>query len=407
MSDSRAADAGRYTRQTRLAGWGNAGQKKLSEARVLVVGAGGLGCPALQYLAAAGLGFIRIADADTVSLDNLQRQILYGESDVGFPKAERAAKHLLAQNSGIRCEAVCERFDAGTAERLLDGVTLVLDCSDNLSTRFSLHDLCYEKGIALVQGAVYTWEGQLQVFRFDLSKGQGCWRCLWDEAPDDDCVDSCAEVGIAGAVTGTLGALQANAAIRILLGLPVQGTGTLTTLDLQTLSTSHMKWKPRGDCPLCGKTAKPAQPRPVDAPASVMEIKLAPGSDGRFDSSSGILDIRESWEISAENYEAFSHPERILCLPLSELNGLSAREVEDRIMVSFANLPRDPDVSRRPNAPQTANPASSGLTVLVICAKGFRSRQLVQKLNAAPDLRATYLSVTGGVFAYAMAEEPR
>ncbi len=248
-----ALNTQRYARQVKLPELGEDGQAHLASSTVLVLGAGGLGCPALQYLAAAGVGTIRIVDGDNVSLDNLQRQILYGERDLGMKKAQAARRRLLDLNPSIRIEAVPEFATAETLPALLEGVEVALDGSDNFATRYLMHDVCWEKEIPLIQGAVHQWEGQLNVFH--AGNGGGCLRCLWPEEPQAGCVGGCADTGILGVTTGTVGVRMATETIRLLLKIP-GGVGA-DTLLMDTLSGNEQRLtrSPRPDCS-CQREAK-------------------------------------------------------------------------------------------------------------------------------------------------------
>ncbi|OSX59064.1 hypothetical protein POSPLADRAFT_1152237 [Postia placenta MAD-698-R-SB12] len=224
MSSSSAAgtlpleDYQRYGRQMILNGFGLPGQLKLQHASVAVVGAGGLGCPALQYLAAAGVGRIGIIDHDRVELSNLQRQILHTEARVGMHKALSAAEALKQINSRVQVDAHTTALTPANAAALLAPYDLVLDCTDNLPTRYLLSDTAVRLRRALVSGAAQQLDGQLCVY--NLGPGAGpCFRCLFPRAPAPEAAGSCAELGVLGAVTGVVGALQAAEAVKLLTGL--------------------------------------------------------------------------------------------------------------------------------------------------------------------------------------------
>ncbi|TFY52214.1 hypothetical protein EVG20_g10652 [Dentipellis fragilis] len=210
-------DYRRYGRQMILDGFGLPGQLKLQKASVVVVGAGGLGCPALQYLAAAGVGRIGIIDHDVVELSNLQRQILHNESRLGMPKAQSAATALKEINSRIRIDTITEALSASNAVPLLSPYDIILDCTDNAPTRYLLSDTAVHLGKPLVSGAAQKYDGQLCVYH--LGDDGPCYRCLFPKPPAPELAGSCAETGILGAVTGVIGNLQALEAIKIITGL--------------------------------------------------------------------------------------------------------------------------------------------------------------------------------------------
>ncbi|MEO6137506.1 MAG: molybdopterin-synthase adenylyltransferase MoeB, partial [Luteimonas sp.] len=227
------ADFGeRYSRHLRLPEVGLDGQKLLGRSRVLLVGAGGLGSPAAFYLAAAGVGTLRLADDDVVDRSNLQRQILHTDARIGMPKVESAAVMLSALNPRTCIEAVGERVTSDNVERLLDGVDVVLDGADNFPARYLLNDACVKLGIPLVYGAVHRFEGQVSVFDAGRRRGVApCYRCLFPEPPPPDAAPNCAEAGVLGVLPGVIGLLQATEAIKLLLGIGDSLAGRLLHFD--------------------------------------------------------------------------------------------------------------------------------------------------------------------------------
>ncbi|EJD48951.1 molybdenum cofactor synthesis 3 [Auricularia subglabra TFB-10046 SS5] len=209
----------RYGRQLVLHGFGLPAQRKLKAASVAVVGAGGLGCPALQYLAAAGVGRLGIIDHDVVEFSNLQRQVLHNENtaNMNMPKAESAALALRKVNSSIKLDVRCAQLDSTNARSLLDGYDIILDCTDNAPTRYLISDTAVALGVALVSGAALGFDGQLCVY--NLGADGPCYRCLFPAPPTPTSVRSCSEAGVLGVVTGTIGTLQALEAIKIITGL--------------------------------------------------------------------------------------------------------------------------------------------------------------------------------------------
>ena len=252
VPDGDADFAERYSRQIRLPDLGLEGQRKLQRARVLIVGAGGLGSPAALYLAAAGIGHLRLADADTVDRSNLQRQILHADARIGMPKVASAAIAIAALNPRTCVEAIPEHVDAATVDRLLDGVDLVLDGSDNFATRYLLNDACVRLRKPLVYGAVQRFEGQVSVFDAGRRPGQSpCYRCLYPQPPPPDAVPSCSEAGVLGVLPGIIGMLQATEAIKQVLGLGEPLIGRLLQFDARTMRFSELRITPDPDCPVC------------------------------------------------------------------------------------------------------------------------------------------------------------
>ncbi|EIM91195.1 uncharacterized protein STEHIDRAFT_72967 [Stereum hirsutum FP-91666 SS1] len=234
-----------------LDGFGLPGQLKLQRSSVVVVGAGGLGCPALQYLAAAGVGKIGIVDHDTVELSNLQRQILHTESRLGQPKAQSAAQALKEINSRIQIDVHIEAVSPSNATSILEPYDIILDCTDNAPTRYLLSDTAVKLDKPLVSGAAQKFEGQLCVYH--LGEDGPCYRCLFPRPPAQETVGTCEETGILGAVTGVIGNLQALEAIKIITGMHEGKPGLLIYSSLGTPPFRSIKLRTRRPtCPACG-----------------------------------------------------------------------------------------------------------------------------------------------------------
>jgi len=242
----------RYSRHLLLPEIGEQGQQRLGECRVLLVGAGGLGSPAAFYLAAAGVGCLRIVDDDRIERSNLQRQVLHQDVRVGAAKVASAEATLSALNPRVAIEPVPARVNASNVMALLDGVDLVLDGADNFATRYVLNEACVRTGIPLVYGAVQRFEGQASVFWPGHPSGEApCYRCLFPEPPRPEDAPNCAEAGVFGPVVGVVGALAADLALRHLAGESV--SGTLITFDARGREPMRQRaLRARPDCPLCG-----------------------------------------------------------------------------------------------------------------------------------------------------------
>jgi molybdopterin/thiamine biosynthesis adenylyltransferase/rhodanese-related sulfurtransferase len=244
--------AERYSRHLRLQDVGLEGQRKLEAARMLVVGAGGLGSPSAYYLAAAGVGTLRIADDDVVDRSNLQRQILHADARIGMPKVESAAMALSALNPRTRIEALHERITSANVERMLDGVDVVVDGGDNFPVRYLLNDACVKLGKPLVYGAVQRFEGQASVFDAGRHRGEApCYRCLFPEPPPPDAAPNCAEAGVLGVLPGVIGLLQATEAIKLVLGIGAPLTGRLLQFDALAMRVRETRLSPDPQCPVC------------------------------------------------------------------------------------------------------------------------------------------------------------
>ena len=285
-----------YSRQTALKEVGEAGQEKLRRAAVLVVGCGGLGVPVMTYLAAAGVGRIGLVDGDRLEASNLHRQTLYSLADVGRPKVELAAARLRALNPAVDVRAHAVRLDAATAPGIIEGHSLVIDCTDNFATKFMLNDACVRLRRPVIFSSVYQYEGQLQVVRPE--RGGACLRCVWPEATRDGLVGNCAEAGVLGPVPGTFGSLQALEALKLLLDLPGQLADEVLMLDLLTLAITRIHTRRAADCPEHATRRGAAVANSSVAHTSATDIELS------FDSlaqalAAGleVVDIREAHEV--------------------------------------------------------------------------------------------------------------
>ena len=251
----------RYARHLILDEVGEEGQARLLSARVLVVGAGGLGSPLLLYLAAAGVGTIGIVDADCVDLTNLQRQIVHATERIGMPKVLSARATLAAVNPEVRIEAHPLRLDAGNAQALIGAYDLVADGSDNFATRYLLNDFCFRLEKPLVAAALSPFEGQLSSFRPYLGDGHPCYRCLFREPPPPDMVPRCETAGILGAVAGVLGTLQAVEVLKELLGIGDSLDGALLIYDALRTRFHRIRLSKDPECPTCAVTMPARQSR--------------------------------------------------------------------------------------------------------------------------------------------------
>ncbi|MCC4604997.1 molybdopterin-synthase adenylyltransferase MoeB [Xanthomonas campestris] len=246
----------RYSRHLRLPQVGFEGQQRLARARVLLIGAGGLGSPAAFYLAAAGVGHLRLADDDVVDRSNLQRQILHTEASVGLAKVDSAAQRIAALNPRVQIDAVQTRVTAANVEALLQDVDIVVDGADNFPARYLLNDACVRLGKQLVYGAVQQFEGQVSVFDAGRNRGHApCYRCLFPEPPPPEFAPSCAEAGVLGVLPGVIGLLQATEAVKLLLGIGDSLAGRLLSFDALSMRFREIRLPPDPQCPVCAPGA--------------------------------------------------------------------------------------------------------------------------------------------------------
>lgn len=305
----------RYDRQLRLAGFGPEAQERLARASVLVVGAGGLGSPAILYLAAAGVGRIGVVDDDVVDLTNLHRQVIHRQADVGVAKVTSAARAVGEANPTTVFEAHQERLTPGNAKALLADYDVIVDGSDNFSTRYVLNDAAYSAGKPLVHGSVLGFEGQLTVFR----PGGPCYRCLFPNPPAAGTVPSCSETGVLGVLPGVIGVLQATEAIKVLTGIGEPAVGRLVTFDALALEFTEFRYGRDPGCPLCGeqRTTAAGVARADDGPTSAIKtLSAAEYADLRGRGETHLLlDVRDPWELAAGSIAGHVN------VPLHELSG--------------------------------------------------------------------------------------
>ena len=370
----------RYARHLALPEVGRAGQRRLKAARVLLVGAGGLGSPAALYLAAAGVGTLGIVEHDVVDATNLQRQILHGTSSVGRSKIESAAERLRDVNPHVAVERHPRRLTSGNALDIVAGYDLAVDGSDNFPTRYLINDACVLLGRPYVYGAVLRWEGQVALFG---TPGGPCYRCLFREPPPPGFVPDCAEGGVLGVLPGVIGSLQAVEAIKWILGLGVPLAGRLLIFDALELRFREVRISRDTCCPVCGdeptqktlidyeifcgtaRSVGSAAPEAGDAP-EIDPARLAEalgGSDPPV-----LVDVREPWEWDVGNLEALG----AVHIPVAEL--------ADRA----DELP-----GRRP--------------VVAYCRTGARSLDAAERLQS---LGYEASSLRGGLVAWAQEVDP-
>lgn len=346
-----SADLARYSRQLTLPELGLEGQRRLSEASVLIVGAGGLGSPAALYLAAAGVGRIGIVDDDTVELSNLHRQILHTTSDVGRAKAASAAATIARLNPGVRVDPIARRVDAANAPAVIAGYDLVVDGSDNYPTRYAVNDACAAADKPWVYGSVERFSGQVAVF--GVAHGP-CYRCLYPNPPMPGSTASCEEIGVLGAVPGVIGALQAVEALKWIARIGAAQGGRLLQFDMLHGQIRAISVDRDPSCIACGDRAGARAAPPTDDPPIRSDIEPVELSRLlRQADAPALLDVRERWEWSV------SRIDNATLLPLSELEeGVNTLD-RARALVVFCH-----------------HGTRSGLAAEWLRAQGFRASNL-------------------------------
>lgn len=253
MTDLTDRQLERYARHVILDEVGEEGQAKLLAAKVLVVGAGGLGSPLLLYLAAAGIGTLGIVDDDTVDLSNLQRQVIHDESVIDRPKVESAMARIKALNPDVTVEMINARLNAGNADGIVARFDIVADGSDNFTTRYLLNDVCFRQKKSLVSAALLRFDAQLSTFKAHLGSPHPCYRCLFPEQPPEDLIPRCESAGILGSVAGVMGSLQATEVQKEIIGVGESLSGRLLMYDALGPQFREVKFKRDPQCPTCGR----------------------------------------------------------------------------------------------------------------------------------------------------------
>ncbi|HEV3090803.1 MAG TPA: molybdopterin-synthase adenylyltransferase MoeB [Candidatus Cybelea sp.] len=352
----------RYSRHLLIPEVGLRGQQLLSQARVLVVGAGGLGSPALQYLAAAGVGTIGIVDDDAVDETNLQRQTIYDTADVGRSKAVAAAARVHALNPLIRAEALPLRFDESNAREIVRAYDVVLDCTDRFPTRYLVNDAAYLEKRPDVYASIFRFDGQVSVL---CAPGGPCYRCLYPQAPPAELSPTCAEGGVLGALAGIMGAWQAGEALKVLLGAGTPLIGRLLLIDSLQARVREVRFERDRQCVLCGsapsvdcieKGAYDTEPVQVD----VAEIAAEELDEALREWT--LLDVRE--------------PHEAVLGTVDGAVGIPASQLEERL-----------------------TELDTAVRYVVACRVGSKSLWAVRRLREAGFARLAHLR--GGLLAYA------
>ncbi len=300
----------RYDRHTRLPEIGVAGQERLRAASILIIGAGGLGCPAALYLAAAGIGRMGLVDDDRVTLSNLQRQILYTDADVGVAKIDVALQRLHAMNPHLTLTPHTTRLCDDNAHDIVSTYDLVLDGSDNFATKYLLNDVCVQKNIPLIAGGVSRFTGQLSLFHAPLADGTmgPCYRCVYPDEMPTTCTTNCATEGVLGVVPGLIGILQATEAIKHIVGCGESLAGWLVCYDALTAQTRRLKIARDPACGTCGTSrVSRLASRVAEITPQQLHERLQAAAPLQ------LIDVREPWEF------AIAHVPNAQLMPCAQL----------------------------------------------------------------------------------------
>ncbi|NLC57911.1 MAG: molybdopterin-synthase adenylyltransferase MoeB [Armatimonadetes bacterium] len=371
------AEVRRYARHLILPEVGLEGQKKLKAARVLCIGAGGLGAPVSLYLAAAGIGHLTLVDFDAVDATNLQRQILFSAMDVGRPKHEAAKERLTAMNPHVRVETVAERFTSEIALDLVREHDVVVDCTDNFPTRYLSNDACALAGKPNVYGSIFRFDGQASVFY--PRAGGPCYRCLFPEPPPPGMVPSCAEGGVLGILPGVIGCLQATECLKLILGVGQPLIGRLLLFNALALQFRELRLPRNPNCPLCGD--KPTIHSLIDYEGFCGLRDHAPDPD------------EGEWDLEAPALKArLDAGDRLVLLDVREPGEWEICHLEGARLIPLGQLP------------QRVRELDTADEIVLYCHSGKRSLQALRFLR---DLGFNRLrNLKGGILAWAQEVDP-
>ena len=372
----------RYSRHLRLPGFEESTQLRLKNSAVLVVGVGGLGCPAATYLAAAGVGTIGIADFDRVERHNLQRQILFNEKDVGKPKAEVAKARLEALHTGLEVILHAEGIQQCNALEILKDYDVILDGTDNFGTRYLLNDATFLLGKPLVSGSVFRMEGQVIVL--NSSPQAACYRCLFPEPPAPGTVPDCNEAGVIGALCGMIGSLQAMETIKLITGIGRPLEGKWLKFDLEGNRFAPIAVQREASCPLCGEQSRI---RDLNSEQYVIPCEVLPMKT-MDDQSLPELGM----EIDAQTARQLFATANALPLDIRETDEAEICQIKGSLFIPMGLVPE-----RLVSVPKDR-------PVVVYCHHGFRSMRVVQYLKSMGYANCT--SLRGGIHQWANVCEP-
>ncbi len=366
----------RYSRHLIIPDVAMDGQKRLKNARVLLIGAGGLGSPNAMYLAAAGVGRIGMVDFDDVDASNLQRQVIHGTSDIGRPKLDSARDKIIEINPYVEVTLHQTRLSSDNAREIIRGYDLVVDGSDNFPTRYLVNDACVLEGKPYVWGSIYRFDGQASVF---WAEHGPCYRCLYPEPPPPGMVPSCAEGGVLGVLCATVGSVQANEAVKLITGIGDPLVGRLLIYDALELSFKDIRVRKDPECPVCGKNPTVTELIDYEEFCGVVSDEAQAAAAG-------------STLTPAELKELLDGGERIALVDVREPAEWQINRIPDATLIPLGELP-----SRLAELPQTE-------PVIVYCKTGSRSAEALALLKQSGFSTAKHLG--GGIAAYAKTVDP-
>ena len=375
----------RYSRHLIIPDVGTGGQRRLKNAKVLVIGAGGLGSPALLYLAAAGVGTIGIAEFDEVDESNLQRQVIHGQSDIGRPKAESARDSITEVNPYVNVVLHPERLENDNVKQVFEGYDLIVDGTDNFATRYMVNDAAYFLGIPYVWGSIYRFDGQASVFAPMLGDDLPCYRCLYPEPPPPGMVPSCAEGGVLGVLCASIGAIQGTEAIKLLTGIGEPLVGSLMIYDALEMEYRKLKVRKDPNCALCGENAEVTDLIDYDAFCGAISDEAADAAAG---STISVTDLEHMLKERDEGNRDF------VLVDVREENEFEINRIPGSVLIPKGEFLNGNALGELPSDQQ----------VVLHCKSGARSAEALAVLKGAGYSDAVH--VGGGVVAWVNQIDP-
>jgi molybdopterin/thiamine biosynthesis adenylyltransferase/rhodanese-related sulfurtransferase len=384
----------RYSRHLIIPDVGMTGQKRLKNAKVLVIGAGGLGSPALLYLAAAGVGTIGIAEFDEVDESNLQRQIIHGQSDIGRPKAESARDSIKEANPYVNVVVHNERLDNDNVMSVFEGYDLIVDGTDNFATRYMVNDAAYFLKIPYVWGSIYRFDGQASVFWPHATDENGdsveapCYRCLYPEPPPPGMVPSCAEGGVLGVLCASIGSIQVNEAIKVLTGVGDPAVGRLVIYEALELEWRKLKVRKDPNCALCGENATVTELIDYDAFCGAISEEAADAAAG---STISVTQLEHMLKEREEGTRDF------VLVDVREPNEYEINKIPGSVLIPKGDFLNGSALEQLPSV-------DSGKQIVMHCKSGVRSAETLAIVQGAGYGEAVH--VGGGIVAWVNQIDP-
>ena len=375
----------RYSRHLIIPDVGMDGQKRLKNAKVLVIGAGGLGSPALLYLAAAGVGTIGIAEFDEVDESNLQRQVIHGQSDVGKSKALSAKESIAETNPYVNVVLHEERLDNDNVMQVFEGYDLIIDGTDNFATRYMVNDAAYFLGIPYVWGSIYRFDGQASVFAPKLVDDAPCYRCLYPEPTPPGMVPSCAEGGVLGVLCASIGSIQVNEAIKLLTGVGDPLVGKLMIYDALEMEYRKLKVRKDPNCALCGENPTVTELIDYDTFCGALSEEAA---DAAADSTISVVQLEHMLKEREEGIRDF------VLIDVREPNEYDINRIPGAVLIPKGEFLNGSALEKLPSDKQ----------IVMHCKTGVRSAETLAIVKGAGYADAVH--VGGGVVAWVNQIDP-